>query len=327
MIILDKGFFALVLFAAVVVGAYAAWIVRSGAEKTLIAAAESFAAGSIFCAGFLHLLADAVESFDENEDIEKDTSGSRRLHTGEAYPWPFLLCALGCIMTHGLEAGAAKLWRLSAGSNDEKSKHRDPEPGIVGVDRAEVEGGGEDWEEEQDQLIPVDGAFEAKKIPGKVVAHMIINDLDSNASSLSGLLLMLALSIHSILEGLSLGAASKSHAWGIFLAIFAHKGVAAFALGVSWLRLGTKGQQGSYVAAMSWFASMTPLGIVVGKSAEESPAASAVTALSAGTFIYIGLVEGSPGVQKPWLPGTGALVQAAGYVCGFSAMAILAAWT
>lgn len=110
-------------------------------------------------------------------------------------------------------------------------------------------------------------------------------------------LLVLILSIHSIFAGLSYGTNRDfNSAVGLFIAIVAHKGFAAFALGMSFLQNSIPLSKA--VGAIVLFSSMTPLGLVVGftTSSLVSVTASLWTSLvfkgiAAGTFIYVSLVE------------------------------------
>lgn len=110
------------------------------------------------------------------------------------------------------------------------------------------------------------------------------------------LITTLMLSIHSFLEGAAVGVTTEiATASLIFIAIFAHKGAAAFALALQ-LRQG-----GMSVAtrclAFSFFALMTPLGIILG-SALAAPldhvkiVVACLNAFAAGTFLYIGTLHG-----------------------------------
>jgi len=106
-----------------------------------------------------------------------------------------------------------------------------------------------------------------------------------------------ALSVHSLLAGLALGATPEvNRALVIFLAILAHKSTAGFALGVSLLR-------GGVAPARSWrllvlFAVSTPLGILLGAGLHESLSGRTQQALdacflslAAGTFVYVATMD------------------------------------
>lgn len=135
---------------------------------------------------------------------------------------------------------------------------------------------------------------------------------------------MAALSIHSLLEGLSLGAAGAKAAWGLFLAILFHKGMTAFALGVAWLR--SLPNWRIFLVAMFCFSAATPIGVLIGESVEGSKVGAVLQALAAGTLLYIGLTETAPGVMKPWLKGVWCGLQMFCTLLGLGAFALLAVW-
>jgi len=102
-----------------------------------------------------------------------------------------------------------------------------------------------------------------------------------------------ALSVHSLLAGLALGAeASLASAFVLFFAIFAHKSTAGFALGVSLVRARVGTVRSWMLLAL--FAFSTPVGILVGTglgAVLEGPAERTLEAsfisLAAGTFVYV----------------------------------------
>lgn len=137
---------------------------------------------------------------------------------------------------------------------------------------------------------------------------------------LTGPLLLCALTFHSLVEGLSLGAAQEGHVLDVFFPILAHKGMAAFTLGINW-----NGIRG-YWLALAFFSILSPLGVLIGQTAEGSTA-SVLLSISAGTFLYIGLVETMPGIRQPWLPSVvGRLAQMGVCAAGFAAMGTLGIW-
>ena len=110
-------------------------------------------------------------------------------------------------------------------------------------------------------------------------------------------LLLLTLSIHSLIAGLALGTQTSSSGFAIVLvAILAHKGSAAFALGVSMHRAEIPRRRATPLIA--GFAVMTPIGVLAGillTSLASSDAEAAFEiwfdAIAAGTFIYIGALD------------------------------------
>jgi solute carrier family 39 (zinc transporter), member 1/2/3 len=109
--------------------------------------------------------------------------------------------------------------------------------------------------------------------------------------------LLLVLSIHSVIVGVTLGAQSSvSRTLIVFIAILAHKSVAGFALGVSYRRVGYSLRRTVPVAA--FVSSMTPLGILAGTTIVAIVGSHAgqlfeavFDSLGAGTFLYIAILD------------------------------------
>ena len=142
--------------------------------------------------------------------------------------------------------------------------------------------------------------------------------------------LLLVLSLHSVITGVALGTESRvAQAAIIMIAVLAHKGTAAFALGVSMLRNDISTSR--FTSTIMVFSSATPIGIllgiivmslVTGRTAQLFEAL--FDALAAGTFLYVAVVdiigEEFSGKQRPVLKFT--LVS-----MGLGVMALVAAWT
>ena len=119
----------------------------------------------------------------------------------------------------------------------------------------------------------------------------------AQGQSIYPLVLLLLLSIHSIITGLSLGIESHaSTAIILALGIVLHKGSEAFALMVSTISANFAANRRN--ALLGVFAAMTPVGILagmLGSSVLHGDAAALVegsfNALAAGTFIYIAILD------------------------------------
>ncbi|CAN0357561.1 unnamed protein product [Ascophyllum nodosum] len=132
--------------------------------------------------------------------------------------------------------------------------------------------------------------------------------------------LLLALSVHSILEGLGVGAKSTK-AYNLLFAIGIHKGLAAYALGTSLLDSAIRFNE--VVGFLIAFALMSPLGILIGaiieNDGEDAPGAACV-ALASGTFLYVSLME----VLPPELDSTtDGWSKMASLLAGFSLSAVM----
>ncbi len=145
----------------------------------------------------------------------------------------------------------------------------------------------------------------------------------------SSLALVVVLSLHSVLAGVSLGLeASLLASAAIFLAIIGHKGSAAFALAVSLQR--TSLPAARIRSTMVLFSLTTPAGVALGMGfahAFESGTAQVLEVifdgLAAGTFLYIAtldiVVEEFTGAADRW---SKLLLLAA----GLGIMALMAIW-
>lgn len=186
-------------------------------------------------------------------------------------------------------------------------------------------------------ILLIEGVITADPDPGQSplhcgsrgASHEIGSGIKTTEWHPQSIILLLVLSVHSIILGLALGAQkSVTGALAIFIAIIAHKAMAGFALGVDYRRGGTSLRQSLPGAA--FFASMTPLGILVGTGIYTlvSPTgqelfAAIFNSLGAGTFLYIATLDiirtefELPGDNwQKWLLAAG----------GFSIMSVLAIW-
>lgn len=148
-------------------------------------------------------------------------------------------------------------------------------------------------------------------------------------SGLAAYAVVTALSVHSFLAGLALGAQPDvAGALVITVAILAHKSAAGFALGVSLVRASAPRARAWGLLAL--FAVATPAGILLGIGLDEALEGrarlgfeAAFLALAAGTFAYVAIVDilrdelEEPGGRfATWLLAT----------LGMGAMATIAAW-
>ena len=147
---------------------------------------------------------------------------------------------------------------------------------------------------------------------------------------LSAYAVLTALSIHSLLAGLALGAQPElARALVISLAIVAHKSAAGFALGVSLVRSALPVWHAWRLVAL--FALATPVGGLIGAALGESVEGrlagtleASFLSIAAGTFVYVATFD----ILRDEFPAPGGrfakwLVLSAGIV----AMGLLARWT
>jgi zinc transporter ZupT len=138
-----------------------------------------------------------------------------------------------------------------------------------------------------------------------------------------------ALSVHSVFDGLAVGSETETQGFvGLMIAVSIHKLLDGFALGVPIFY--AKFSKLQTLFALSFCASMTPLGIGIGwvTTGVQNGAPGMLTraiflSMSLGSFIYIGLIE--------LLPAALASPKFMGYkiglaIFGWGLMALLAVW-
>lgn len=126
---------------------------------------------------------------------------------------------------------------------------------------------------------------------------VVAGDDDPVIASLRGLLIVLALSVHELFEGLAVGLESTAgNVWYMFGAVSAHKLVIAFCVGVELVTVKTK--TSLCVVYITTFAVVSPLGIGVGiaMAGGEGAAASGISSvilqgLASGTLLYVVFFE------------------------------------
>ncbi|KAG5175669.1 hypothetical protein JKP88DRAFT_274556 [Tribonema minus] len=177
------------------------------------------------------------------------------------------------------------------------------------------------------------------------------------------LALLAGLCLHSVMEGLGIGA-SRTQLWGAVAAVLAHKALIASALGAALTESGSiprathvatvslfrvtaliasalgaaltesgSTPRATHVATVSLFALMTPLGIAIGAVLSRSgggggggahPAAACAAAAAAGTYLYVGLMELLPGELSAPRHGALKLMAVVGGFCGAAAVGAVA---
>ena len=156
---------------------------------------------------------------------------------------------------------------------------------------------------------------------------------------LTAVVVYAALSVHSVLAGLGLGAAgdSSKSAWGIYIAIMCHKGLAAFALASNFASLHSRPSRCTIVLTLFSFACMTPAGMALGwgliaatKDADPDDSATTgiLSALASGTFLYVSTMELLPdALERARRPGGSRVLTNIAIGVGATAFASLAKWT
>ncbi len=150
------------------------------------------------------------------------------------------------------------------------------------------------------------------------------------SSAFEPYLLALILSIHSFIAGAALGIEKTILASvALFIAIIAHKGGAAFALGISMIRAGVLKRR--HIKVILLFSIMTPLGIFLGSALSRAFGSSTgqvlegvFDSLAAGTFIYVAVLDI---IEEEFSISGNELLKFIAILAGLGLMALLAVWT
>jgi zinc transporter 1/2/3 len=139
----------------------------------------------------------------------------------------------------------------------------------------------------------------------------------------------LALSVHSVFDGLSIGSEGTVKGfYSLLFAVVGHKLLDGFALGVPLYF--AKLPKGHTIFALVFCALMTPIGIVIGKAAttelegrQAQLSRGIFLSLSAGSFVFISIVELLP---AGLMDGKYLLWKMLVTSIGWGIMAMLAIW-
>ncbi|XP_063001674.1 zinc transporter ZIP1 isoform X2 [Elgaria multicarinata webbii] len=275
------GSLALLLFVTLLCGFLPLWVFRrpgattssSATRRKCLSLVSCFAGGVFLATCLLDLIPDYLASINEALDDLRVT-----LH----FPLQEFILAMGFFLVLVLE-------QIVLAFRDPSGSLEETEALLGSASRASPT--------IQDQGWP-DGPLQRqhpREGPVREPAHVHV---DFNAhSAVRTVVLLLALSLHSIFEGLAVGLQEGgTQALEICLALLVHKGAIAFSLSLKLLQGRLRPR--AVAACLVLFAVMSPLGIGLGVALTESPAAalprlsrSVLEGLATGTFVYITFLE------------------------------------
>ncbi|XP_069160956.1 zinc transporter ZIP1-like [Procambarus clarkii] len=132
-------------------------------------------------------------------------------------------------------------------------------------------------------------------------ANHHVSSFSQSTSILEAVVVVVALSFHSIMEGLAIGLArDATSVWILFSAVGAHKFVIAFSISMELLEVGLSLKP--FLASMIIFSLASPIGGFIGYSAQSPSLSSGETganvlipnvlqSLAAGTILYVAFCE------------------------------------
>ena len=114
----------------------------------------------------------------------------------------------------------------------------------------------------------------------------------NNTATTTPYILLIALSIHGIFEGIALGVMNtQRNCFLLFIAIIVHKWAESFALGISFFKSGF--EQSLFIKMITIFTLFCPLGIFIGMYFTDAGflMRGIMLSLSGGTFLYVATSE------------------------------------
>jgi len=159
-------------------------------------------------------------------------------------------------------------------------------------------------------------------------SHDIPQGLGDNGgfeAALRGFLVVLAISLHAVFEGIAMGLTNNTRSvWLLFIAISAHKYVISFCISMQFVTSGLKPMLS--IIYFSTFALISPVGAGIGillsetvKSEAETQtvAVTVLQGLATGTLLYVVFFEV---IEKERQKGTSGMLQVTFIILGFLCM-------
>eukprot|EP00980_Cylindrotheca_fusiformis_P001578 scaffold360_cov107-Cylindrotheca_fusiformis.AAC.8 len=273
------------------------YLARTNAAQRWLSLGNMAASGILLAAGLVHMLA--------------DSSGD--LDTEDGFPWAFFASGMTCVCLMILEE-VTHLIAITMTSKNRANKEDEEETGHKNSTNNDEETGRQTTsqphaQEDQDQAVPSKGEtlhskesdLKANTQPLQHDHHEDYVNLHVHGSIIATSILMLAISVHSVLAGISMGVeGSYKDLLSTAIAILAHKAFVGFALGSSLVNA----RIGPSSGFIFWFfclgfALTTPIGVFIGigivkgegNGPDGSRSVAIVKAIVSGTFLYISIVE------------------------------------
>ena len=298
---------------------------KERAKQVYITCGILFSAGVLLAGGFVHMLNDSNEDF---------------LDAGvDNFPWAFAISGVtvACLMCFEIA-----LERVLGGYMKKKQEGAINETKEVGSSAAvasssssnppsqeEAEEGGTTSQDKTPENESPETFNEQDNL-----GHVHVQLHGEKDNPFSAIILTLALSVHSIIEGLGIGATTDiSTIQSAFVAIAVHKGFTAFALAQGMISGGywKKGESHLYFyLSLGTFIIVALIGIAIGwgvSTVGEGAPVAALVGVTSGSFIYVALIELIPEethnikfLQLPLIPTL------TSFLAGYLLMTMLAIW-
>ncbi|KAK8779371.1 hypothetical protein V5799_019287 [Amblyomma americanum] len=287
----------LLLFGTLVSGLLPIWLIKRLSVARWGNKAFAFlvciGGGVLFATSFLHLLPEVREGFE-------------KLST--EFPVTEAVVCLGFLAVYALE----EIVHACLGHSHHASDHGHSHTATVMTCSQDAE---------QPPPAQENGAERKQSFSSDVIGNQ--DAQTAERVSLGSVLIVVALSFHSIFEGLSLGLQSTNQAtWIMFLAISIHKFVIAFVVGFDMSACNMKRRNIFIYIAI--FSIMSPLGALIGavtkNKLDDSPVVAGLNGVATGTLLYVTFFEVLQRDKNRQLTG---VMQLLAVLLGFSIMLTL----
>jgi len=279
--------------------------------------------GVVLGAALSHMLPDAQDNFNEfwvsyTGDIDTKI---------QKYPFPGLIAAVGLLTLIIIDRTILG----DAHSHSEVTEVREPKASLVVNNATQTQATygtvALKPELETAPLLAEDAQVDIGYTDSlnEQMAHLSHRGSPTKSAVKRAWIFLAALSVHSVLEGLGIGAEDQKDAfYSVLLAVIAHKCLEAFALGLSVYYANFS--QGVGMLLVGGYSLATPFGLACGMvvaqlSSAQNLIAGILVSIAAGSFLYISLIEILPTeLHKPH----GMTLKLLCMVAGWGGMAILA---
>ena len=267
---------AIILFFFTFIFAYLPFFISSFKTNKLLASlANCFAGGIFLCAGLLHIIPEAQESWEKATAVKPTpkelTHGSHE--DGEAFPW------IGFAIMSSFSVILLVDRVLLPGHHHPHEEHAHPHNDPQGIQKKLLDKG-----IEQKVHHSIDDQNDHSAIE--------VDHQTKDAPNIGPYMLVAAMGFHAFFEGLALGLLNDfSGFFGFLAAIMFHKWAEAAAIGLSFL-LGNMKKMPTLIS-LTIFSLLTPMGVAAGIffSDADDKIKAIMMAVSAGTFLYISIAE------------------------------------
>ncbi|KAI9905216.1 hypothetical protein PsorP6_013734 [Peronosclerospora sorghi] len=340
-----KLFAALFIWALALVGGFAPLLSSQRFSKRGSSVLNMVAAGIFLASSCMHLLPDAQKNIalkewgcDHTAEVFLAVKTSYNGDSKRCFKWAnffygcgFLVVLLVEVLAHSLQRHYSKVHGHPNGTELERDAliaieiSRAAEMDNLAMTPCHAHENSHDLQEIRHygtQGEAVGRSFHIKN--EKEEPHSHIHGI-VKANSFLAFVVFIALSFHSVMEGMGIGA-SSTPAWDILIAILAHKSLATFALALEFVHHNVPRKQ--LLSSIALFSLMTPMGIVLARllvdSNHATPAGGICAAFAGGTFLFVAIMEIIPQeLQDPRYQ----IEKCCALLAGYGLMGVLSLWT